>query len=136
MVSSNKKRFRCRRNLASAALLAFSVISHSSLALGADAEHGKRIFKKCATCHVIDQDTNLFGPTLKGVVGRRAGSVPDYNYSAAMKAAGEAGLVWDEKALSEFLSSPQKKVPGTSMRFWGFWFQSDIDDLIAYLTRP
>lgn len=117
-------------------LLWMLALSSGGPAFGADVEKGRRIFQKCASCHVIDRDTNLFGPTLQGIVGRRAGSAANYRYSTAMKAAGEAGLVWDEQALSEFLASPQKKVPGTSMRFWGFWFQSDIDDLIAYLTRP
>lgn len=82
---------------------------------------------------MVDNEANRFGPTLKGVVGRRAGSVPDFKYSQAMKDAGAAGLVWDDAALAAFLSSPKRKVPGTSMRFFGLWTQSEIDDVIAYL---
>ncbi len=68
-----------------------------------------------------------------GVVGRPAGSVADYGYSDAMKGAGANGLVWTEEELHAFLYSPKKAVPGTSMRFFGLWSDSEIDDLIAYL---
>lgn len=73
------------------------------------------------------------GPHLMGVVGRPVGSVADYKYSQAMKDAGSGGMVWTEDKLREFLSSPKKTVPGTSMRFFGLWSESGIDDLIAYL---
>lgn len=88
---------------------------------------------KAGPCHSIDSDTNKAGPHLKGVFARPAGSVADFRYSKAMSEAGAAGLIWDDAALAEFLSSPKTKVPNTSMRFWGTWFQSEIDDLIAYL---
>lgn len=106
---------------------------HSSAVLAADVANGKRIFQKCGSCHSLATDSNGFGPTLRGVLGRQAGSLPQYQFSSAMKAAGSAGLVWDEAALAEFLASPKTKVPGTSMRFWGFWFQSEIDDVVAYI---
>jgi len=98
-----------------------------------DLQHGKRVFQLCTQCHVLDRETNGFGPYLKGVVGRPAGSVPGYRYSKAMTDAGAAGLVWNDEALSEFLYSPKKKIPGTSMSFWGLWSQSEIKDVIAYL---
>ncbi|TDK35464.1 cytochrome c family protein [Rhizobium deserti] len=112
-----------------AALLAFAFTLPAS---AADLEHGKRVFRSCASCHAIETDRNGFGPHLKGVVGRKAGSLPDYNYSPAMRAAGESGLVWNEQALTEFLADPKGKVPGNKMRFWGLW-KSESDDLIAYL---
>jgi len=114
-----------------AALLASGLISTGAQA--ADLAHGKRVFQSCSSCHVIDSEANRFGPTLKGVVGRKAGSVPDFRYSQAMKDAGAAGLVWDDASLGAFLYSPKRKVPGTSMRFFGLWTQSEIDDVIAYL---
>ncbi len=99
----------------------------------ADAEAGRKSFQKCASCHVVGSEANGFGPHLKGVFGRRAASVAGYNYSAALRDAGSVGLVWDEASLSAFLSSPKAAVPGNKMSFFGFWFQSDIDDMIAYL---
>ncbi len=113
------------------ALLAFT----TAPADAADAQKGRRTFQQCASCHVVDSDSNGFGPNLKGVVGRRAASVAGYAYSPALREAGAAGLVWDEAALGEFLASPSKKIPGTKMRFYGFWFQSQIDDVIAYLKE-
>ncbi len=116
--------------------LAFALAASMLLtpqAQAADLAHGKRVFQSCSSCHAVDSDANRFGPTLKGVVGRTAGSVPTFRYSQAMKDAGANGLIWDEAALSEFLYSPKRKVPGTAMRFWGLWTQSEIDDVIAYL---
>ncbi|MEA3534323.1 cytochrome c family protein [Rhizobium sp. CC-YZS058] len=119
-----------RSGLCLAALLAFSF---PAWAEGGDAARGAATFKACSNCHVVQGDRTVFGPSLQGVVGRKAGSVPGYRYSEAMLAAGEQGLIWTEADLSAFLSSPKRKVPGTSMRFWGFWSQSSIDDVIAYL---
>lgn len=99
-----------------------------------DAARGEQSFSKCSSCHNIDAPRTRLGPHLMGVVGRPAGAVSDYtNYSQAMKDAGAGGLVWDEAALKRFLSSPKKMVPGTSMRFFGLWSESEIDDIIAYL---
>ena len=116
--------------------LAFALAASMLLtpqAQAADLAHGKRVFQSCSSCHAVDSDANRFGPTLKGVVGRTAGSVATFRYSQAMKDAGANGLIWDEAALAEFLYSPKRKVPGTAMRFWGLWTQSEIDDVIAYL---
>lgn len=112
-------------------MLASVALTHTADAQ--DAAHGRQAYRVCLPCHVPDAETNKLGPHLKGVFGRTAGHVEGFRYSRAMRDAGAAGLVWDEKALSEFLSSPKGKVPGTSMRFWGFWTQSEIDDVIAYL---
>ncbi len=115
------------------AALLLATAALTSQALAQDAEHGRQVYRVCQPCHVRDAETNKLGPHLKGVFGRTAGSVEGFRYSQAMRDAGARGLVWDEKNLSEFLSSPKSKVPGTSMRFWGFWSQSEIDDIIAYL---
>jgi cytochrome c len=113
-------------------LAVLAVFASVSAVPAADLERGERVFRSCGSCHALDAERNGFGPHLKGVVGRQAGSLSDYNYSPAMKAAGADGLVWDEKALAEFLASPKTKVPGTRMRFWGLW-KSETDDLIAFL---
>lgn len=109
------------------------VLAAAAPVFAADAERGRRIYERCSSCHVLNEERSVFGPHLKGIIGRRAGGHPDYSYSDAMRTAGEAGLVWDEQALSDFLHNPKKKVPGTKMRFWGLW-RSEIEDLMAYLT--
>ncbi|MBB3962753.1 c-type cytochrome [Rhizobium metallidurans] len=110
-----------------------SLLVMTSTVSAQDLENGRRAFRSCASCHSVDSERSGFGPYLKGVVGRPAGSLAGYRYSEAMKAAGAGGLVWDEAALAEFLSSPKKKVPGTKMSFGGLWTTSEIDDLIGYL---
>ncbi|WP_244750066.1 c-type cytochrome [Mesorhizobium sp. L-2-11] len=96
-------------------------------------EAGKTVFKKCAACHRADTDANKVGPTLKGVVGRTAGTVPGYSYSKAMKDAGAAGLVWDEPNLMAYLANPKAKVPANKMGFPGLKNPEDVKNVIAYL---
>src|SRR3546814_16253174 len=71
---------------------------------------GERAFVMCKACHTTEKGgRNGIGPNLSGLFDRKAGSVPDYTYSAALK---KSGLHWDEKTPSEFLDAPNKKVPG------------------------
>jgi cytochrome c len=114
----------------------FMVLSaHTAAVADGDPVHGATVFKKCASCHEAGRETNKMGPHLKSLIGRPAGSVSDFRYSAAMKDAGAAAMVWDEKTLAAFLSSPKAVVPGTSMRFFGLWRESEINDVIAYLKE-
>lgn len=96
-----------------------------------DAELGKKVFLKCKACHQVGPDAkNAVGPALTGVVGRKAGTAADYNYSDANK---NSGLVWDEATLKVYLKNPAAKVPGTKMTFPGLPNDADIDNVIAYL---
>ncbi len=106
-----------------------------ALAQEGDAEAGAAIFKKCATCHVVDSDKNKVGPSLKGLFGRTAGTHADYKYSSGMKEAGEGGLVWDETTLRDYLHNPKAKVKGTKMAFAGVKKDDEITNLIAYLKQ-
>ncbi len=112
--------------------VALSLAMFGNQACSADLERGARIFRSCAGCHTIDSDRSSFGPSLKGVAGRTAGVLNDYEYSPALKAAGEHGLVWTDDNLATFLSKPTRMVPGTKMRFAGLW-GFEIDDLIGFL---
>lgn len=105
----------------------------SSIAQAQDIEAGKAVFRKCAACHNADTDANKVGPTLRGVIGRTAGTSPNYSYSQAMKAAGAAGLVWDEANLTEYLSDPKAKVPSNKMGFPGLKNPDEVENVIAYL---
>jgi cytochrome c len=119
-------------------LIAASVFALSPGTSGAqegDANAGAVVFKKCATCHIVDSDTNKVGPSLNGVLGRKAGTHPDFAYSASMKAAGDGGLVWDEATLRDYLHNPRVKVKGTKMAFVGLKDDQEITDLIAYLKQ-
>jgi cytochrome c len=95
---------------------------------------GQRLFLRCASCHDIsDSGVARIGPSLKDVVGRKAGSLPGYGYSPAMKA---AGFNWDAAMLSRWLTDPAALVPGTSMAFAGLPKEEDRDAIIAYLRQP
>lgn len=122
-------RFACRV-LSVAIALSTSMMAYRPAA-AADAAAGERVFLKCRACHQIGEGAhNSVGPVLNGVVGRKAGTYPGYNYSEANK---NSGLVWDEATLKEYLKNPQAKVPGTKMTFPGLSREKDIDDVIAYL---
>jgi cytochrome c len=69
---------------------------------------------------------------LKGVFGRKAGTVPGYSYSSAMKA---SGIVWDEAKLKAYLKDPKATVPNNKMTFVGLKKDDEIADLIAYLKK-
>jgi len=92
---------------------------------------GRQVFRKCQACHSLDPGKNLVGPSLAGVIGRKAGSAPNYSYSPAMKS---ANLVWDAKTLDSYLNDPQKVVPGNKMPFPGLKTAHDRDDIIAFLA--
>jgi len=97
-----------------------------------DAAHGQQLFARCAACHTVGQTGGKMGPSLNGVVGRKAGSVAGYAYSAAMK---NSGLTWDGATLARFLQAPMKAVPGTKMFFPGLPNPQDQADLTAYLKQ-
>ena len=92
---------------------------------------GRAAFKRCANCHQVGPGARSnFGPQLNGIVGRRAGSAPDFSYSPAMK---QAGFTWDERRLAAFVHDPDEIVPGNRMRFWGMMSDRQVKDLLAYL---
>ncbi|HWV18321.1 MAG TPA: c-type cytochrome [Rhodocyclaceae bacterium] len=117
---------------AAAVALGFALIFSGVQAACAagDAEAGRQAFAKCASCHQVRIPRSSFGPHLHGVVGRPAAAATDFRYSEAMR---KSGIVWTEEALRVFLRSPDKAVPGTSMRFRGVGNERELDDLLAYL---
>ena len=98
-----------------------------------DAAKGEKVFNKCKACHDVEKGVNKVGPTLKGIVGRKAASVPDYKYSEAMLAKGTEGVVWDEATLTAYLPDPKAFVPKTKMAFAGLKKPDEVADVIAYL---
>jgi len=107
---------------------ALVILLGTSAARAADAGRGKVIFQTCAACH--SEKADAIGPNLRGVYGRKAGSLEDFRYSNAMK---RANFVWDEDNLRAYLKDPQAKVKGNRMPFAGLTSDMDIDDVIAYL---
>lgn len=105
----------------------------ASVARGApsgDPTAGEAIYSRCAACHSLAYDRT--GPRHCGLLGRRAGTVPGFEYSDAMK---RSRIVWNEKTLDRFLANPLATVPGTSMGYAGVADRKERADLIAYLEH-
>src|SRR5262252_9521295 len=96
-----------------------------------DAAAGRLVFRKCQACHSMEPGKNLLGPSLAGLIGRKAGTEANYNYSPAMK---QANIVWDAKTLDAYLADPQKVVPGNKMPFPGLKTEQDRADIIAFFA--
>jgi cytochrome c len=109
----------------------------AALALGAGARQaaaadGEDVFNdNCAVCHSPEAGTNKLGPSLFGVVGRKAGSVDGYTYAPATK---QSGLTWDAATLDKYITNPQGVIPGTKMLFPGIKSADDRKALITYLA--
>lgn len=73
-------------------------------------------FGQCASCHSLEKGQNGIGPSLVGVYGTKAGDIPGYAFSPALKA---SGLTWDDATLDKWLSGPMQLVPGTKMTYGG-----------------
>jgi cytochrome c len=108
-----------------ASLLVLALPAHA-----ADAVRGEQLWRKCASCHTLDANgRNRAGPRLHGVIGRTAGSVPDYKYSDALK---NSGIVWTEQTLDAFIKDAEGFVPGTKM-YGGLSQEADRADLLEFL---
>jgi len=112
---------------------AAALVAMEEVALAAgDASAGRKVFKKsCRNCHRVRAGKhNSFGPNLHGVVGRKAGAVEQFDYSAALAA---TGYVWTPDRIDTWLTDPRKMVPGTAMKFI-LKKPADRANLIAYLV--
>src|SRR5450755_3918818 len=109
------------------------VLTGTTASLAQDAAAGEKVFAVCKACHQIGETAkNSLGPVLNGVIGRKAGSVPDYSYSTANK---ESGITWDEATFREYIKDPKAKVPGTKMIYAGLKDEQKTNDLFAFLKQ-
>ena len=98
-----------------------------------DPGKGQQLFsQQCKGCHSLEAGKNGIGPSLHGVLGRKAGALENYNYSTTTK---NSGVVWDEDTLKKFLADPRKLIPGNKMVFTGIKNDAQLDNLIAYLKQ-
>ncbi|MCH7929519.1 MAG: c-type cytochrome [Proteobacteria bacterium] len=114
-----------------------------------DAAKGERVFKKCKACHIVAEGgKKKVGPNLFELFGRQAGTVEGFKFSKDMKAAGEAGLVWNEETFGTYIKKGGKKglkyfigsyigkdKAKTKMPFPGLKNDADVENLIAYLNQ-
>jgi cytochrome c2 len=117
--------------LGAAVAVAASLPATPSLAAAGNPEAGQKAFAtRCAACHSAQAGQNKVGPSLAGIVGSKAGTVPDYSFSPAMKS---ANITWDDASLDKFLANPSGVVHGTKM-FVSLPNGSDRANVIAYLN--
>ncbi len=103
-----------------------------SVAVAQDKGEGERLFRlRCGSCHTVQAGQDRNGPTLAGVMGRRAGTVSGARYSMAMKS---VDIIWDGQSLDRFLSDPRQTVPGTTMAL-GLRNAEERRSIIEYLTN-
>jgi len=117
--------------------LAAALLIGSPPEVQADTARGERVFQRCYACHSVKpEESNLPGPNLGGVFGRRAGSLPGFDFSPAMIEAGlRRHIVWTRKTLDAFLADPAGLVPGTTMAMPGLSKAEERRDLIDYLEK-
>jgi cytochrome c len=127
MVEKKRRTHRIRRAGIAGLLLA----GPATAAPAADPAAGQQIFKtQCGICHSVSAGVNGIGPTLFGVVGRSAGGVPGFQYTADHK---RLGVTWNAATLDKYLSNPRAMVPDTTMIYAGLKDDAERADLIAYL---
>ena len=107
-------------------------LSQELVSQGMEAASEQQVFNNaCRTCHTIKEGDNRLGPNLHKIIGRKAGSLPDYNYSSAMKG---AGFDWDEEKLELFIANPDEVVPGNNMKpYGGLASTDDRTKVMAFL---
>ena len=112
------------------ALAVALALSVGAAAAAGDAKRGEQLYARCAACHALAYDR--VGPRHCGLMGRPAGSIAGFDYSAAMK---NSGIVWTAKTLDRFLAAPMQRVPGTTMTYAGVPDAKERADLVAYLEQ-
>ena len=102
----------------------------------AQSSRGATVFMACAACHNSPNPAApSVGPSLRGIYGKRAGSQRRYSYSRALKEAGAAGLVWNDKNLHAYLANPRGFIAGNRMAFGGIKSRADRNAVINYLKN-
>jgi cytochrome c len=132
-----------------ASLVTLVMLHPGGSAQAQDAAKGEVVFKQCMACHRIGEGAKiLIGPVLTGVIGRQAGTYPGFKYSALNHAAGEAGLVWSEELIFEYLPDPTAflrkfltdkgkadQATGSTLMTFKLPNEQQRKDVIAYLKQ-
>lgn len=114
----------------SIALFSFTAFATAQAATEADANQ-VAFNNACRTCHSVKEGDHRLGPSLFGVIGRKAGSASGYQFSSSMA---NSGIVWDEATLDKFITNPDEVVHGNKMKpFGGVGSPEERGKIVAYL---
>ncbi len=115
-------------------LAAALVIASTGAGLAQEAAAGEGVFKRmCFPCHDAGPGAKVkLGPSLNGLDGRQAGTIPGFNYSEANK---NSGIKWSDATFPEYIKNPMQRMPGTRMAFAGVRDDKDIANLWAFLKQ-
>lgn len=117
--------------LLTGAVIVLLTLGQRAAAATGDVERGAQVFRSCAACHSLEPAEHRTGPSLAGIFGRDAGTIPGFTrYSSALEA---ADVTWTEETLDAWLADPQAMIPGNRMTFPGIGDDQARADLIAYL---
>ncbi|MGG7568385.1 c-type cytochrome [Rhodovulum sp. DZ06] len=133
------------KTFATTTLVAMGLALAAAPSFAADAGAGEKTFKKCKSCHMIQNgDDTIFrggktGPNLYGIIGRTAGTVDGFRYGDDLVAAGEKGLVWTEENLAEYVADPKEFLrtyldDGKAKSKMSYKLRKGGDDVAAYLA--
>lgn len=124
-----------RRMTLTVMLAALASVPGQAFAQEGDAAAGQRVFNQCRACHTTDQGGRQgVGPNLFGIVGRRAGAIEGFRYSANMRELATEGLAWSDDRLRAYVANPKAVVPRGSMSYPGLRNEGQVNDLMAYLA--
>ena len=115
-----------------AALIASATACGVANAAQSDPKRGDKLFEECRTCHSVEAGVHGVGPSLKGVFGRKAGTLEDFRYSPQLR---RSDITWTPKTLDAFLTDPQQAVPANRMPYSGMPDAKSRADLIEYLMQ-
>lgn len=131
-----------RLKLLALALTASAILAGGPALASGDAAKGKKAFSRCKACHSLEAGKNKVGPSLAGLMGRKAGTAAGYKFSADMVAAGEKGLAWDDETLKDYLKDPAKYVAAllgkekAKVKMKNKFAKEDLrENLVAYLKE-
>jgi cytochrome c len=121
------------RGLLAVALAASPALAEESVGRSSASDDGQLLFNNaCRTCHTLKDRDNRLGPNLHKIIGRKAGALPNYSYSGAMKG---ADMVWDQATLDRFIANPDQVVPGHKMKpYGGLGSSEERAKIIAFLA--
>ncbi|MCC6887797.1 MAG: cytochrome c family protein [Hyphomicrobiales bacterium] len=110
------------------------VIASTASGPAQDAAAGEGVFKRlCFPCHDVGPSAKVkLGPPLNGLDGRKAGTIPGFNYSEANK---NSGITWSAETFQDYIRNPMQRMPGTRMAFAGVRNDKDIANLWAFLRQ-